>query len=110
MGHAFPWGELGHLSLNLPQARQVRLLLMNKRGFRSSWVLVERTAGPSTSLRSGRDDKFIAPEILNCRSLGYARDDKGDGRAPIEDSGAGDMSPDAVHSPLNLPQASQIAP
>ncbi len=32
---------------------------MNKRRFRSSWVLVE----------------FIAPENLNCRSLGFARDD-----------------------------------
>jgi len=41
-------------------------------------MLVERTAGPSTSLRSGRDDKFVFATHLsgegrvNCRSLGYA--------------------------------------
>ncbi len=79
---------------------------MNKRLFRSSWVLVERTVAPLRSpgfpveldgvgelhapfsterrtlalssaawqeirVRSGRDDKFIAPERLNCRSLGF---------------------------------------
>ena len=59
------------------------MLPTNKRGFRSSWVLVGQTAGPSTALRSGRDDKFIAPERLNCRSLGFARDDKGEGDASI---------------------------
>ena len=26
-------------------------------------------------MRSGRDDKFIAPERLNCRSLGFAPND-----------------------------------
>jgi hypothetical protein len=47
---------------------------MNKRGFRSRWMRVEGTAGPSTSLpriSSGRDDKFVGSERLNCRSLGY---------------------------------------
>jgi hypothetical protein len=89
---------------------------MNKWGFWSSCLLAGRTAGPSTSLRSGRDDKFVFTTHLsgegrvNCRSLGFARDDKGDGSAPIEGSGASDMSPDAVHSSLNLPQASQCAP
>jgi len=29
--------------------KQVRLLLMNKRNFQSNWMLVEGTAGPSTS-------------------------------------------------------------
>jgi len=67
-------------------------------------------------VRSGRDDKFVFTTHLsgegrvNCRSLGFARDDKGEGGAPIEGSGATDMSPDAVHSSLNLPQASQAAP
>src|SRR5271156_362585 len=37
---------------------------------------VRGTAGPSTSLSSGRDDKFVGSERLNCRSLGCARDDK----------------------------------
>jgi hypothetical protein len=36
--------------------RQVRLLLMNKRNFGSNSMLVQQTAGPSTALRSGRDD------------------------------------------------------
>jgi len=83
---------------------------MNKRGFRSSWVLVGQTAGRSTALRSGRDDKFIAPERLNCRSLGFARDDKGDGGASIWSGGSNDNLTDLVHSSLNLPQASQAAP
>ncbi len=43
----------------------------------------------------------------NCRSLGFARDDKGDGSASIEGGGASDMSPDADSS-LNLPQASPL--
>jgi hypothetical protein len=64
MGHAFPSdGVLGHLSLNLPQA--------------------SRMLGTfQYSLDTGRD---------NCRSLGFARDDKGDGSAPIEGSGASDF-------------------
>ena len=83
---------------------------MNKRGFRSNWVLVEQTAGPSAALRSGRDDKFIAPERLNCRSLGFARDDKGEGGTSIGCDGSNDNLTDLVHSSLNLPQASQFAP
>jgi len=62
-------------------------LLMNNGGFRSSWVLVERTAGPSTPLRYGRDDKFIAPERLNCRFLGFARNDKGEDGALLKFGG-----------------------
>ena len=48
---------------------------MNKMVFRSNWVLIERTAGPSTALRSGRDDKFIATERLNCRGSTQASPD-----------------------------------
>jgi hypothetical protein len=59
-----------------------------QKGFRLSWRLLGK----------------------NCRSLGFARDDKGDGSAPIEGSGASDMSPDAVFISRNLPQASQGAP
>jgi len=111
--------------------RQVKLLL-NKQRFRSSWVPVEQTAAPTT-LRSvenvslsghgddngggpqahdfsGRDDKFVAPERLNCRSLGYARDDKGEGGASIWCHGSNDSLTDPVHTFPNLPQASQIAP
>jgi hypothetical protein len=33
---------------------------MNNGDFRVSWMLVERTAGPTTTLRSGRDDHSIA--------------------------------------------------
>jgi hypothetical protein len=33
--------------------------------------------------RSGRDDKFVGSEMLNCRSLGSGRDDKGEGGASI---------------------------
>ena len=39
---------------------------------------------------SGRDDKFIAPERLNCRSLGFARDDKGEASASIGCDGGND--------------------
>ena len=49
-------------------------------------LLGETTAGPSTTLRSGRDDKvgferFHLQHMLvewNCRSLGFARDDNGE--------------------------------
>ena len=61
----------------------------------------EHTAGPSTSLRSGRDDNFVCEvEVAgmkkerlvfalirgggNCRSLGCARDDKGEGDASMK--------------------------
>jgi hypothetical protein len=71
---------------------------------------VEWTSGPSTSLRSGRDDKFIAPESLNCRSLGYARDDKGEGSASIWFDGSNESRTDLVHIFPNLPQESQSAP
>ena len=63
---------------------------LSSRIFRSSWMRVEGTAGPSTALRSGRDDKFTAPERLNCRSLGFARDDKGEGGASIGCDGGND--------------------
>ena len=62
---------------------------MNKRGFRSNWVLVEETAGPSTSLRSGRDDKFVFATHLsdegrvNCRSLGFAPNEQKDSSISI---------------------------
>ncbi len=56
---------------------------LSPRIFWPSWMRVEGTAGPSTALRSGWDDKFTVPERLNCRSLGFARDDKGEGGAFI---------------------------
>ena len=61
-------------------------------------------------VRSGRDDKFIAPERLNCRSLGCARDDKGEGDASIWWDGSNDNCTDVVHSTRNLPQAGHAAP
>jgi hypothetical protein len=74
-----------------------------------TWVLVGRTAvAPLRATRSGRDDKFIAPERLNCRSLGYARDDKGEGRDSIWCDGINDSPTDLVHSSVNLPQASYL--
>ena len=57
---------------------------MNKRDFRSNWMLVKGTAGPSTSLRSGRDDKFIFDTYILHNE------------------------PSRVHFSLNLPQASQL--
>ena len=36
---------------------------------------------------SGRDDKFIAPERLNCRFLGFARNDKGEDGALLKFGG-----------------------
>jgi hypothetical protein len=59
-------------------------------------VDAERTAGPSTALRSGRDDNFVLDRKItegasasqegfekarraHSRSLGFARDDKGRG-------------------------------
>ena len=131
----------------LEHCRSLGFAPYEQKGFRVSWILVERTAGRSTTLRSGRDDNSfvtltfpiinlrdvhcsvnvprasqIAPYEQaglpvklgaggeNCRSLGFARDDKGDGSAPIEGSGASDMSPDAVHSSLNLPLGKSAAP
>jgi len=45
--------------------RQVKLLQMTRgQGFWSSCLLAGRTAGPSTTLRSGRDDKFVLPRTL----------------------------------------------
>ena len=61
-------------------------------------------------VRSGRDDKFIAPERLNCRSLGCARDDKREGGAAVWCDGSNDNRTDVVHSRRNLPQAGHAAP
>jgi hypothetical protein len=122
---------------------------MSKRDSRSRGMLVERTAGPSTSLPwiscrgwwlrrtscaflygkahtrpcpvlRGRKSGYapvgmtnlFLPRTLsgegrvNCRSLGYARDDKGEGGASIGCSGGNESLADLVHPSLNLPQAS----
>jgi hypothetical protein len=63
--------------------------------------VVRGTAGPSATLRFGRDDKFVGSEILNYRSLGCARDDKGEGGAPIWCDCGNDNPTDVVHSRLN---------
>jgi len=52
----------------------------------------KKTADPSTPLRSGRDDNFVVGDSVllsrrgprNCRSLGFARDDKGKGDTLME--------------------------
>jgi hypothetical protein len=76
-----------HAALSSAAWQEIRVPIgMNKRDFRSDWMLVQGTAGPPTALRSGRDDKFVGSERLNCRSLGYARDDKGEGDAFMESS------------------------
>ena len=64
--------------------------------------------GDSRSLCPRQDEKFTATERLNCRSLGFARDDKGDGGASIWSGGSNDNLTDLVHSSLNLPQASRL--
>jgi hypothetical protein len=67
-------------------------------------------------VRSGRDDKFVFATHLsgegrvNCRSLGFARDDKGKGGASILCDGSNDSLTNLVHTFPNLPQASQVAP
>ena len=70
---------------------------MSKRDFRSNWMLVQGTAGPSATLRSGRDDNSffdtyiphnqpsrcsILPQLAAGKSA--ARDDKGETGAPME--------------------------
>jgi len=47
---------------------------------------------------------------LNCRSLGYARDDKGEGDTSIWCDGSNDNLMDVVHPGRNLSPASQGAP
>jgi hypothetical protein len=63
------------------------------------WLVVERTAGPSTSLRSGRDDNFVAGRWLK-KSQASPNEQK---IKPIES-----ISISGVHFTLNLPQASQL--
>jgi hypothetical protein len=46
----------------------------------------------------------------HCRSLGFARDDKGEGGASIWCDGSNDNLTDVVHFSFNLPEASQIDP
>src|ERR1700735_5605450 len=52
------------------------------------WLLMERTADPSASLgmTKGRMAlRFsVAVDAENCRSLGYARDDKGEDGASVQ--------------------------
>jgi hypothetical protein len=64
---------------------------------------IAETAGPSTALRSGRDDKGRAelPARFdaggeNCRSLGFARDDKGKGRAHLSSHYRGWAEPQLI--------------
>jgi hypothetical protein len=63
-----------------------------KQGLKSLRETEEETADLSTTLRSGRDDKFVVVTRFrvsrkgprNCRSLGFARDDKGKGDLPLK--------------------------
>ena len=59
--------------------------------------------------RPGQNDKWTAPERRNCRSLGFARDDKGEHSASIGCDGGNDSLTGRVYSSRNLPQASQAA-
>jgi hypothetical protein len=70
---------------------------------RGTFAVLFSEAWQEIRVRSGRDDKFISPERLNCRSLGYARDDKGEGDASMK-SGCwteGAFRP-GPHGPLDL--------
>ena len=62
------------------------------------WMRVERREGAG----SGQDDKWTTPERLNCRSLGFARDDKGEDSAFLGCDGGNDSLTGLVHSSPHL--------